>query len=365
MLPIKHTLFLVSGVSSFIIFYMGLVNFLTSVEQSTGMILLFFSVFVAAGTLLGTVYISKSITKPIEKLAERMTDFSKTNKMSNKNQIKTNVTEIFQLNENFEIMGDRVEKTIEVQNEYVQKLKDMDRKKVEFSSMVSHELKTPLVPILGYVQMLQKNNFLGELNEKQTEAVNEIYSSAIKLQRLVGDIMTTQKLELGKLDFNSENISVSVMLDDILKEFKPITNEKNITLNLNFSGDLSIFSDKDRINQVFTNLIRNAIDFVAKDTGIVTIGAKDDSEYVEFFVQDNGPGISKENQKEIFKKFYQIDTSTSRKRGGSGLGLAICKGIIEALGGKIWVKSEENVQTTFYFKIPKKSIKVSLKNITE
>ena len=365
MLPIKHTLFLVSGVSSFIIFYMGLVNFLTSVEQSTGMILLFFSVFVAAGTLLGTVYISKSITKPIEKLAERMTDFSKTNKMSNKNQIKTNVTEIFQLNENFEIMGDRVEKTIEVQNEYVQKLKDMDRKKVEFSSMVSHELKTPLVPILGYVQMLQKNNFLGELNEKQTEAVNEIYSSAIKLQRLVGDIMTTQKLELGKLDFNSENISVSVMLDEILKEFKPITNEKNITLNLNFSGDLSIFSDKDRINQVFTNLIRNAIDFVAKDTGIVTIGAKDDSEYVEFFVQDNGPGISKENQKEIFKKFYQIDTSTSRKRGGSGLGLAICKGIIEALGGKIWVKSEENVQTTFYFKIPKKSIKVSLKNIIE
>jgi len=364
MLPIKHTLFLVSGVSSFIIFYMGIVNFLTSVEQSTGMILLFFSVFVAAGTLLGTVYISKSITKPIEKLAERMTDFSKTNKMSNKNQIKTNVTEIFQLNENFEIMGDKVEKTIEVQNEYVRKLKDMDRKKVEFSSMVSHELKTPLVPILGYVQMLQKENFLGKLNEKQIEAVNEIYSSAIKLQRLVGDIMTSQKLELGKLDFNPESISVSDMLNDIVKEFKPITNEKNISLDLNFSGDMYIFSDKDRINQVFTNLIRNAIDFVAKDTGIVEIGAKDDSEYVEFFVHDNGTGISKDNQKDIFKKFYQIDTSTSRKRGGSGLGLAICKGIVDGLGGKIWVDSEEGIQTTFYFKIPKKSIRVSVKNNT-
>lgn len=365
MLPIKHTLFLVSGVSSFIIFYMGLVNFLTSVEQSTGMILLFFSVFVAAGTLLGTVYISKSITKPIEKLAERMTDFSKTNKMSTKNQIKTNVTEIFQLNENFEIMGDRVEKTIEVQNEYVEKLKAMDRKKVEFSSMVSHELKTPLVPILGYVQMLQKENFLGELNEKQTEAVNEIYSSAIKLQRLVGDIMTTQKLELGKLDFNSENISISDLLNNVIKEFKPITNEKNITLSLNFNKDIRIFSDKDRINQVFTNLIRNAIDFVAKNTGVVTIGARENLEYVEFFVQDNGSGISKDNQKEIFKKFYQIDTTTSRKRGGSGLGLAICKGIIEGLGGKIWVKSEENVQTTFYFKIPKKSIKIPVKTSSE
>jgi len=365
MLPIKHTLFLVSGVSSFIIFYMGLVNFLTSVEQSTGMILLFFSVFVAAGTLLGTVYISKSITKPIEKLAQRMSDFSKTNKMSTENQIKTNVTEIFQLNENFEIMGDRVEKTIEVQNEYVQKLKDMDRKKVEFSSMVSHELKTPLVPILGYVQMLQKENFLGELNEKQTEAVNEIYSSAIKLQRLVGDIMTTQKLELGKLDFNQDDISISEMLNEVTKEFKPITDEKKITMSLNFDEDICIFSDKDRINQVLTNLIRNAIDFVPKTGGVVTIGAKDDSDYVEFFVQDNGSGISKENQKEIFKKFYQIDTSTSRKRGGSGLGLAICKGIIEGLGGKIWVKSEENVQTTFYFKIPKKPIKVSVNNVTK
>ena len=156
MQSIKHTLFLVSGVSSFIIFYMGIVNFVTSVDKSTGLILLIFSVFVAVCTLLGTLYISKNITNPIEKLAKGMIEFSKTNKMSMKNQIKTNIKEIFQLNENFESMGEKVEKTIGVQKEYVKKLKLMDRKKVEFSSMVSHELKTPLVPILGYVQMLQK-----------------------------------------------------------------------------------------------------------------------------------------------------------------------------------------------------------------
>ncbi len=172
MLSIKHTLFLVSGVSSFIIFYMGLVNFVTSVDKSTGLILLIFSILVAVGTLLGTVYISKSITKPIEKLAQSMTEFSKTNKMSDKNPIKTNVKEIFELNENFESMGEKVEKTIEVQKEYVAKLKVMDRKKVEFSSMVSHELKTPLVPILGYVQMLQKEDLFGKLNEQQRQAVN-------------------------------------------------------------------------------------------------------------------------------------------------------------------------------------------------
>src|SRR3989338_8559291 len=153
MIPIKHILFLVSGVSSFIIFYMGLVNYLTAIESSTGITLLIFATAVAAGTLLSTVYISKSITNPIEKLAQNMTEFSKTNKITNKKPINTNIKEIHELNENFKGMGQKVEKTLTVQKEYVEKLKEIDRKKAEFSSMVSHELKTPLVPILGYVQM--------------------------------------------------------------------------------------------------------------------------------------------------------------------------------------------------------------------
>ncbi len=360
MQSIKHTLFLVSGVSSFIIFYMGLVNFVTSADETTGLILLIFSIFVATGTFLGTVSISKSITKPIEKLAQNMTIFSKSNKISKQNPIKTNVREIFELNKNFQSMGETVEKTIEVQKEYVEKLKIMDRKKVEFSSMVSHELKTPLVPILGYVQMLQKEELLGKLNEKQKEAVDEIYLSTIKLERLVGDILTTQKLDLGKLIFDKENINISELLYGIIKEFEPEATERKINITTNFNDDLQIFSDKDRINQVFSNLIKNSIGFVSSNTGNITIGAKDSSNDIEFFVQDNGTGISTENQKELFKKFYQVDTSASRKRGGSGLGLAICKGIVNGLEGKIWVRSEEKVQTTFFFKIPKKTINVSV-----
>ena len=362
MQSIKHTLFLVSGVSSFIIFYMGLVNFATSADKSTGLILLIFSIFVATGTFLGTVSISKSITKPIEKLAKNMASFSKSKKISKQSTIKTNVKEIFELNNNFESMGETVEKTIDVQKEYVEKLKIMDRKKVEFSSMVSHELKTPLVPILGYVQMLQKEELLGKLNVKQREAVDEIYLSTLKIERLIGDILTTQKLDLGKLIFDKQNINISELLSGIIKEFEPETSERKININTNFSENLQIFSDKDRINQVFSNLIKNSIGFVSSNTGNITIGAKDSVNNIEFFVQDNGVGISSENQKELFKKFYQVDTSSSRKRGGSGLGLAICKGIVEGLGGKIWVKSVEDVQTTFFFKIPKKSIKISIKN---
>jgi len=354
MLSIKITLFAVSGVSSFIIFYMGIVNFLTSVEESTGMVLLIFSVFVATGTLLATVNISKNITNPIENLAQGMKEFSRTNKSSKRNPIKTNVTEIFQLNEDFEMMEQKVEKTIELTNDYVKKLKDMDRKKIEFSSMVSHELKTPLVPILGYVQMLQKDNFLGELNDKQLDAVNEIHSATVKLQRLVGDILTTQKLDLGKLDFDKQKTNVLDILNSILKEFQPVAEERKIILEMNFNQSIEIITDKDRISQVFSNLIKNSVDFVPKEMGVITIGAKDKGDEIEFLVRDNGSGMSEENQKEIFKKFYQIDTSTSRKRSGSGLGLAICKGIVEGLGGKMWVESKENVQTTFFFTIPKK-----------
>jgi signal transduction histidine kinase len=89
---------------------------------------------------------------------------------------------------------------------------------------------------------------------------------------------------------------------------------------------------------------------------------KSDFKNVEFFVEDNGVGISDEDQKDLFKKFYQVDTSSKRKKGGSGLGLAICKGIIDGLGGKIWVESEKNVKTTFFFKIPKKTGGVSKNN---
>jgi len=331
---------------------MGFVNYITAIDGSTGIILLIFATAVSAGTLLSTTYISKSITKPIEKLAQNMTEFSKTNKIINKKPINTNIKEIYELTMNFESMGQKVEATISMQNEYVEKLKNIDKKKVEFSSMISHELKTPLVPILGYVQMLQKQDLMGPLNNQQLDAINEIYSSALKLQKLVGDILTTQKLDLGKLVFNQEDIQISEFLDLIIKDFTPITNLKKILLLKEYDGNDIIFSDRDRINQVFSNLIKNSVDFVVPEQGKIVIGAKLDNEFMQFFVKDNGVGISKDNQKEIFKKFYQIDTSTSRKRDGSGLGLAICKGIIEGLGGKIWVESEENIGTTFYFTIP-------------
>jgi len=119
-----------------------------------------------------------------------------------------------------------------------------------------------------------------------------------------------------------------------------------------------VYTDSDRIAQVFSNLITNAMSFVSHKTGEIEIGAFDNADFVTFFVKDNGIGISEDQQKNIFKKFYQVDTSSTRKKEGSGLGLSICEGIIKTLGGKIWVNSILNEGTTFYFDLPKAKIPV-------
>jgi signal transduction histidine kinase len=113
-------------------------------------------------------------------------------------------------------------------------------------------------------------------------------------------------------------------------------------------------SDEKRIEQVLTNLINNSVDFVQKETGKIEISCKDENDSLFFEVKDNGPGIEEEKQKLLFKKFYQADTSLRREHGGTGLGLSICKGIVEGLGGEIFVNSVLGGGTSFHFILPKK-----------
>lgn len=364
MLRIKHTLFIIFGLTSFIIFYIGFLNYLKSDDHIAGSLILVFAAIVSSGSLAGTMFIAKSITNPLEKLTKTMNDFSKTNKIKSNSQINTSIKEIDELNKNFHYMAQTIQKTIEMEMEYIEKLKEIDRKKDEFTSMISHELKTPLVPILGYVKMLQKPDVVGNLNDKQLHAVNEINLSSLKLQKLIGDILTAQKLEMGKFIINNQDIHVSELLEETFNIFKPLTMEKNIQIIKHDCPDIVCNSDKDRIIQIFSNLIKNAIDFVEPGSGKIEIGAKTFDNYVMFFVKDNGIGIPLKSQKDIFKKFYQIDTSNRRKRDGSGLGLAICKGITERLKGRIWLESKMGRGTTFYFTVPQSHSKLKLADLS-
>jgi len=249
----------------------------------------------------------------------------------------------------------KLKETNEELNKTLDELKKVEIQKEEFLSMVTHELKTPLTPIIGWCEALKTPNIGGKLNQVQDEAVDSIYNNSKKLHRLIGDFLDAYKLDLDKMHFTNLQVDIGGILNKTTNDFKFIVEEKNIQLINMFKGKLKIVGDERRISQVITNLIDNAVDFVPAELGKITLNAKEEGDSVVFSVKDNGPGIEPKKQKNLFKKFYQVDTSITRKHGGTGLGLAVCKGIVNGLGGKIWVESQMGKGTTFYFSIPKKT----------
>ncbi|MDP9290613.1 MAG: HAMP domain-containing histidine kinase [Thermoproteota archaeon] len=214
-----------------------------------------------------------------------------------------------------------------------------ERAKEEFISMVSHELKTPIVPLKGYAQMLLRPEFMGAVNEKQKKAISSMLRNIEKLQALVDDVMNVYKLDLGKLKFSKSYTNIATLINQTIAELRPLTFAKQIDLSADMRANVQVLCDPDRIEQVLSNLIKNSIDFVPdKGGGKITLRVeKDNTNNVTLTVEDNGIGIKPEKADKLFQKFYQIDTGATRRHGGTGLGLAICGGIVEAHGGKIWV----------------------------
>ena len=226
--------------------------------------------------------------------------------------------------------------------------------KDEFLAMITHELKTPLVPIQGYSDILLSEH-LGKLTDKQRERISIIKSSSETLLSIISDLLDAQKLELGQLRITKKITSIKEGISKAIESIKLEAEKNNIEIILK-GEDIQIEHDSDRIGQVISNLIKNSIIAIkANDAngGKIEINVESSPSDVTISVKDNGTGIPKEKQVGLFKKFYQVDATLTRERGGSGLGLAICKGIIENHLGEIWVDSEINQGATFSFKIPK------------
>ena len=255
------------------------------------------------------------------------------------------------------------EKELEKAN---QELLAIEKSKDEFVSMVSHELKTPLVPIKGFTQMLLKPEILGQTSEKQKQAIESILRSCNRLESLIQDILDVYKLDIGKLRLSKVEVDLSDMINQLISDLNPITDEKKIELKSDLKTSGNVFCDRKRIEQVFSNLVKNSVDFVPAIGGKITIRAEDyftdnnNSNKTEnpeptvlFTVEDNGVGIPPDKADDMFKKFYQLDTSASRKHGGSGLGLAICKGLVEAHGGRIWIDKTYRNGASVKFILPR------------
>lgn len=232
-------------------------------------------------------------------------------------------------------------------------LATIDKEKDEFSAMITHELKTPLVPIIGHTKMLSNKNMIGELNPEQLKSVQVIDKNAKRLEKLISDIMDARKLDIGKMNFDVDDIPLDSFLDSLKPIYQNIITENRIEFTIdNKTNNLHVKADESRLRQVFDNLISNAIKFVPDSGGKISVGVSKENNLLKFSIRDNGSGIPIESQEKLFHKFYQADTSYTRKVQGTGLGLVICKGIIEKMGGKIWFESDGKAGTTFYFWLP-------------
>jgi signal transduction histidine kinase len=228
-------------------------------------------------------------------------------------------------------------------------LQALDSQKDEFISLAAHELKTPLTSIRGFAQILLEKNLWGDDDNKHyVELINK---NTDELYTLVTDIVDSSRLGLGKLALNIEDVDVYNIFNDIKESMTVIIREKNLTPKFSIDNNLpKIRADTARTMQVLRNLISNSAKFTLE--GYISLRVHLDKGFVCFEVKDTGQGIPKENMNMLFSKFYQVDSSLTRKTGGSGLGLSICKGLVERMGGKIWFESESGKGSTFYFTLP-------------
>ncbi len=242
-----------------------------------------------------------------------------------------------------------------IEAEIVQKNKELSRVnqlKSNFLNVTSHELRTPMTAISGYLQMI-KNNILGEVSDDQHEAIDIVLRNADRLDLLVDDILDTSRLESGTMKFLPEQTRVDELIDDVGTTMRSELESKQIGLEIKMDSSLpSLTIDPDRIKQVIINLLKNAIKF-SSEHSTITMRVKDDADCVIFSVIDQGRGIPKDKQGHVFDIFYQVESGIDRSYGGTGLGLTICKGIVIGHGGEIWVESTEGVGSTFSFSLPK------------
>ncbi len=235
-------------------------------------------------------------------------------------------------------------------------LKKLDELKTAFLNVTSHELRTPMTSIKGYVQMLL-NQILGGLSDEQRQGLDVILRNTNRLDGLIQDILDVSRLESGTMKFIPKKTDIDTLVGQTVETMQASAGRKEITINADIEADVpGLIVDELRIKQVMTNLLNNAIKF-SPDGTIINVKARKEKNDILFEIQDFGRGIPKDKQDKVFETFYQVDSGEDRKFGGAGLGLAVSKGIVVSHGGRIWVESREGKGSTFSFTLPLKPVK--------
>lgn len=231
-----------------------------------------------------------------------------------------------------------------------EKAEESERLKSAFLANMSHEIRTPLNGIVGFTELLNDSKLD---NEKRGLYIRTVHNSSQQLLGIVNDILDISMIETGQVLVRENSIKLGQLLYNLYEQFRIKAEEKQLRFILNipeYANDISIKTDEEKLIQILSNLLSNAIEFTHE--GGIEFGYQVLDEKIMFIVKDTGIGIASNMQKAIFKRFIQSDLSDTREYGGNGLGLSIAKSYVELLKGKIWLESELNEGSIFYFTIP-------------
>ncbi|ATB51418.1 ATP-binding protein [Corallococcus macrosporus] len=226
--------------------------------------------------------------------------------------------------------------------------KEVERMKNEFISTVSHELRTPLTSIRGSLGLLE-GGVMGELPPRAVDLVRIARTNTERLIRLINDSLDLEKMEAGRLELKVATLECAELVEATFAGVKGVADGAGVALHAEVAGTPRVSGDRDRLVQVLTNLVSNAVKFSPRGAEVTVRVAEDASGRVRFSVADPGPGLSPEQRARLFGRFQQLDSSDTRSKGGTGLGLALSQAIVEQHGSRISVESEEGRGSTFSF----------------
>lgn len=258
-------------------------------------------------------------------------------------------------NEELEAAYSELEATSEELGKVNEELKGLERLKTDFLHTISHELRSPLSPILGYLELM-KDGGVGELTSKQKEVVDEMHLCGKNMQMIVDELLEVASIQAGNMLLEFKEVDLYSILRHAVKDVRKYAEEISTEIDLKIPEDtFSLVGDRKSLSGIFTHLLRNAVKFSCRD-GKVTVEAFPRDNGVEVTVSDMGIGIPKDRLDRIFGVFYQVDSSPARRYEGVGLGLYLVKKLTDLHHGSIRVESEEGVGTTFRVFIPKRKV---------